>query len=51
LRLDELIDEATVDCYNKEEQVTGLFAMLEDHLALPFQTEVLGGDGDGRRST
>jgi hypothetical protein len=40
--LDALIAEATVDCYNEEEQVTGLFTMLEQHLALPFQTTVLG---------
>jgi Calcium binding len=40
--LDALIEEATVDCYNEEEQITGLFTMLEDHLALPFETSVLG---------
>lgn len=40
--LDALIEEATVDCYNEAEQVTGLFTMLEDHLALPFETSVLG---------
>lgn len=40
--LDALIEEATVDCYDEEEQVTGLFTMLEEHLALPFQTTVLG---------
>lgn len=40
--LDALIEEATVDCYNEEEQVTGLFTMLEDHLALPFEASVLG---------
>jgi Calcium binding len=39
--LDALIEEATVDCYNEEEKVTGLFTMLEEHLALPFQTSVL----------
>lgn len=26
--LDALIEEATVDCYNEEEQITGLFTML-----------------------
>lgn len=41
-KLDELIEEATVDCYNDSEQVTGLFTMIEEHLALPFQTTVLG---------
>ncbi len=40
--LDALIEEATVDCYNEAEQITGLFTMIEDHLALPFQSSVLG---------
>lgn len=40
--LDAMIEDATVDAYNDEEQVTGLFTMLEEHLALPFDTEVLG---------
>ena len=40
--LDALIEGATVDCYNDEEQITGLFTMLEEHLAFPFQTAVLG---------
>jgi len=40
--LDAMIEEATVDCYNEEEQITGLFTMIEDHLTLPFQTSVLG---------
>jgi hypothetical protein len=40
--LDALIEEATVDCYNDEEQITGLFTMIDEHLALPFQTSVLG---------
>jgi hypothetical protein len=40
--LDTLIEEATVDCYNESEQVTGLFTMIEEHLALPCQTTVLG---------
>jgi hypothetical protein len=40
--LDTMIEEATVDAYNDEEQITGLFTMLEEHLALPFDTEVLG---------
>ena len=41
-RLDELIAEATVDCYNEEEQLTGLFTLIEDNVALPFETNVLG---------
>ena len=41
-RLDEMIDEATVDCYNESEQITGIFTMLEENLALPFTTTILG---------
>lgn len=40
--LDALIAEAIVDCYNETEQVTGLFTMIEDNLALPFETSILG---------
>ena len=40
--LDAMIEEATIDAYTDEEQVTGLFTMLEEHLALPFQTTMLG---------
>lgn len=42
--LDALIAEATVDCYNDGECVTGFYTMLEDNLAVPFQTVVLGVD-------
>ena len=41
-RLDEMIDEATVDCDNEAEQITGIFTMLEEDLDLPFITTVLG---------
>src|SRR5437867_7678938 len=41
-RLDELIEEATVDAYDESEQTTSFYTMLEEHLAVPFKTEVLG---------
>ena len=41
-RLDRLVEEAVVDCYNESEQVVGLYTMIEDNLALPFETKVLG---------
>ncbi len=41
-RLDAMVEEATVDCYNEAEQVTGLFTMIEEHLAVPFETSILG---------
>ncbi|WP_376771226.1 hypothetical protein [Rhizomonospora bruguierae] len=37
-----MIEEATVDAYSDDEQLTGLFSMLEEHLAVPFTTTVLG---------
>ena len=40
--LDKLIEEATVDCYNEEEQASGLFTVIDENLALPFSTQVLG---------
>jgi hypothetical protein len=42
--LDALIAEATVDCYNDSECVTGFYTMIDEHLAMPFQTSVLGVD-------
>jgi hypothetical protein len=41
-RLDELIEEATVDCYNESEQISGFFTMLEEHIKVPFTATVLG---------
>jgi Calcium binding len=40
--LDKLIEEATVDCYDMDEQASGFFTMIEENLALPFTTHVLG---------
>jgi hypothetical protein len=37
-----LVEEAIVDCFNESEQVVGLCTMIEDNLALPFETMVLG---------
>jgi hypothetical protein len=37
-----MVAEATVDCYNDSECVTGFYTMLDEHLAVPFQTSVLG---------
>ena len=45
-RLDAMIAEATVDCYNESEEATGLFTMLEQNLAVPFTATVLDVDSD-----
>jgi hypothetical protein len=41
-RLDELIEQAIVDAYGPAEQAVGFHATLEQELALPFETVVLG---------
>ena len=49
--LEAMVAEATVDCYNDSESVTGFYTMLEEHLAVPFQTSVLGSTSSWRRWT
>ena len=41
-QIEKLIERATVDAYGESEQRVGFFTMLEDDLALPFDTEILG---------
>jgi hypothetical protein len=41
-RLAQMIEQATVDAYGESEQVTGWFTMIEESLAVPFETKVLG---------
>jgi hypothetical protein len=41
-KLEALAEEATVDCYNESEQATGWFTAIEEHLKLPFETQILG---------
>jgi hypothetical protein len=41
-RLAEMIEQATVDAYGDSEQITGWFTMIEENLAVPFETKVLG---------
>jgi hypothetical protein len=43
-QLDALVEQATVDCYNDDEQLTGLYTMITDNLVTPFSTRVLGVD-------
>lgn len=40
--LDALIAQATVDCYNDSECMTGFYTTLDEHLIVPFQTVILG---------
>ncbi len=41
-RLEKLIEEATVDCYDEEEQHSGLLTMIEDEVVFPFDARVIG---------
>lgn len=40
--LDDLIEEATVDCYEDSECLAGFEAMLADNLKFPFKAKVVG---------
>jgi len=41
-RLDGMNEEAIVDAYTEAEQAVGVHATIEQHLAVPFETVVLG---------
>ena len=41
-RLAEMIEAATVDAYGESEQTTGWFTVIDQNLAVPFETIVLG---------
>lgn len=41
-KLAEMIEQATVDAYGESEQITGWFTVIEENLAVPFETLILG---------
>jgi hypothetical protein len=41
-RLQEMLDQATVDCYDEEEEFGGVLCTLEDNLIFPLQAEAMG---------
>src|SRR4051812_32431488 len=41
-RLRALIEEATVDCYDEDEQHVGLMTMVEENVVCPFKAKVIG---------
>ena len=41
-RFAEMVEEATVDCYNDSEKITGCFTTIDDNLAVPLKVTVLG---------
>lgn len=38
-----------MDCYDEDEQLSGLFTMIQDNLAVPFDTQVLGVEATVRK--
>ena len=44
VKLEKLIEEAVVDAYGEEEQVGSFLTIMEEHLALPFSTNIFGAD-------
>jgi hypothetical protein len=41
-RLQELIEEATVDCYDEDEAHVGFLTMIEENVICPFKAKVIG---------
>ena len=41
-RLREMIDEAIVDAHDESEQIAGIYAAIDEHLAVPFKATLLG---------
>ena len=41
-RLEALLEQATVDCYNEEEEFSGVLCILNDNLSFPLQAEAMG---------
>lgn len=37
-----MIEEATADCYNQSEQIRSWFTAIDEKLAVPFETRILG---------
>lgn len=40
--LDAMVEEATVDCHDEEEALTGFATLVEENLEVPFETTILG---------
>ena len=41
-RLEALLEEATIDCYNEEEEFAGILCTLDERLNFPLQATALG---------
>lgn len=47
-RLEGLVAEALVDCYNESEEAMGLYTVIEDNLSFPFLTHLLDTEVEGK---
>lgn len=45
----ELVEQALVDAYGDDEQMVGFYTMINDNLALPFTTTILGVEANVER--
>ncbi|HEY2169931.1 MAG TPA: calcium-binding protein [Candidatus Angelobacter sp.] len=43
-KLKDMIEEAIVDAYTEQEQTAGFLTMIQEHLTIPFSTNLLGVD-------
>jgi hypothetical protein len=41
-KLEALLEQAIVDCYDEEEEFSGVLCTLDDNLNFPLQAEVMG---------
>lgn len=41
-RLEALLEEATIDCYDEEEEFAGILVTLDEGIQFPLQAKVLG---------
>lgn len=47
--LEAMIEGATVDAYGESEELVAFYTAIEDHLAVPFETTVLGASATVKR--
>jgi hypothetical protein len=41
-RHEELLERATIDCYDEEEEFSSLLCTLDEHLCFPLRAKILG---------
>jgi hypothetical protein len=41
-QLEQMIQDAVMDAYTESEQKVGFLTLIDEHLAMPFETQLLG---------